>query len=141
MRKSLWIPCLAVLAMTSCLQEYENTSFVPQEAIITWSESSRSVSHDATTFEITLHSNLPWRIVPSVSWISVSPDRGLGDEVLSVKVAKNRTVETRSGYLRATVTEDQFSDFPVSQSGAAAGASSTYYVKTDGDPAASGLCA
>ena len=138
MRKIIFI-CLAVACLSSCLKDFEDTSFTPQPAVITWSEPSHSVANDASTFEITLHSNLPWRISTNASWVSVSPERGLGDEVLTVKVAKNRTVEERSGYIRATVTADQFSDFLISQTGAEGGDSSIYYVKVDGDPAASGL--
>lgn len=130
---------MAAVSLTGCLKEFEDTSFVPQEAIITWSEASKSVSKDASTFEITIHSNLPWRIVPTVSWLSVTPSRGLGDSQLTVKVAKNRTVEERSGKLRAIVTDDQFSEFTVTQGSAEGGSANTYYVKTDGDPAASGL--
>ncbi|MBO4670919.1 MAG: hypothetical protein J5640_03655 [Bacteroidales bacterium] len=138
MRKILII-CALSLGLTSCLKEYQDTSFTPQAAVMTWSEASRAVTKDATTFEVTLHSNLPWRISSSVSWISVTPGRGLGDEVLTVKVAKNRTVEERSGYLRAIVTEDQYSDFHITQGKAEGGDSNTYYVRTDGDPQASGL--
>lgn len=140
MRKSKWILCLAIMGgLTSCLKDYEDTSFTPQPAVITWSEPSKAVTKDAVSFEVTLHSNLPWRAVPSVSWISVSPDRGLGDAVLTVKVAKNRTVEDRTGYLRVIVTADQFSDFQISQGRAEGGDSNTYYVRTNGDPTASGL--
>lgn len=139
MRKSIFILGLAIFGLTGCLKEFDDTSFVPQEAILSWSEPSKSVTKDACTFEITLHSNLPWRIVPTVSWLSVTPDRGLGDELLTVKVAKNRTVEERTGSLRAVVTADQFSEFTVIQGSAEGGSSNTYYVRTNGDPAASGL--
>ena len=125
--------------MVSCLKEYEDTSFVPEKAVISWSEASKTVTKDASSFEVTLHSNLPWMAVSSVSWLNVTPDRGLGDATLTVKVAKNRTVEERSGYLRVIVTEDQFSDFTVTQGKAEGGDSNTYYVRADGDPAASGL--
>ena len=138
MRK-IWIISLAALGLTACLKDYEDTSFTPEKAVITWSEASKEVEKDAITFEVTLHSNLPWRISSSVSWMSVTPERGLGDEVLTVKVAKNRTVEVRSGYLRAIVTADQYSDFPVTQGSSEGGESMIYYVKTDGGPSASGL--
>lgn len=139
MSKYIWIIGLALLGLTSCLKDYEDTSFVPQEAVITWSESSKTVTKDAVSFEVTLHSNLPWRLSSSVSWMSVSPENGLGDEVLTVKVSKNRTVEERSGFLRATVTADQYSDFFVSQGKAEGGDSNVYYVRTDGSAEASGL--
>ncbi len=138
MRK-LCILSVAVLSLTACLKDFEDTSFIPEKAVMSWSEASKTVTKDAITFEVTLHSNLPWRITPSVSWLSVSPERGLGDEVLTVKVAKNRTVEVRSGYLRAVVTADQYCDFPITQESAEGGDSNTYYVKVDGDPTASGL--
>lgn len=138
MRKIL-IMSIAVLSLTACLKDYEDTSFTPEKAVMSWSEPSRSVTKDAISFEVTLHSNLPWRIASSASWISVTPERGLGDAVLTVKVAKNRTVEERSGYLRASVTEDQFSDFPITQGSAEGGDSNIYFVRTDGDPEASGL--
>ena len=133
MRKILII-CALALSMTSCLKDYEDTSFTPEAAVMTWSEASRTVTKDASSFEVTLHSNLPWRISSSVSWISVTPGHGLGDEVLTVKVAKNRTVEERSGYLRAIVTEDQYSDFHITQGKAEGGDSNTYYVRADGNP-------
>ncbi|MBO4447807.1 MAG: hypothetical protein J5764_06750 [Bacteroidales bacterium] len=139
MRKGILILSLAAIGLTGCLKDYEDTSFVPQPAVISWSEESMAVTKDATTFEITLHSNLPWMAVSSASWISVTPDRGLGDAVLTVKVAKNRTVEARSAYLRVIVTADQFSDFPVTQAAAEGGDSNIYYVRADGDPEASGL--
>lgn len=139
MRKSILIAGLAFIGLTGCLSEYEDTSFVPEKAVISWSEASKSVTKDACTFDLTLHSNLPWRIVPSVSWLSVTPDRGLGDAQLTVKVAKNRTVEERSGKLRVIVTEDQFSEFTITQGSAEGGSSNTYYVRTNGDPSASGL--
>ena len=139
MKKNIWILGLVVLGLTACLKPYEDTSFVPQPAVITWSEPSKSVSKDATEFEITLHSNLPWRAVPSVPWLSVTPSRGLGDAVLTVKVAKNRTVEQRTGILRVIVTEDQYSEFSVTQGAAEGGDSNTYFVRENGDATASGL--
>lgn len=128
-----------LLGLTACLKDFEDTSFVPEKAVISWGEESKTLTKDATTFELVLHSNLPWRITPSASWLSVSPERGLGDAVLTVKVAKNRTVEERRAYLRMSVTADQYSDFPVVQGPAEGGDSNTYYVKADGDPSASGL--
>ena len=140
MRKNRWIVGLALLGLTACLKPYEDTSFVPQPAVITWSEPSKSVGKDATEFQITLHSNLPWRAVSSVSWLRVTPSRGLGDEVLTVKVSKNRTPEVRSGILRVIVTEDQYSEYTVTQAASEGGGSSnTYFARPDGDPAASGL--
>ena len=139
MRKSRYILLLAVLGLSSCLKNYEETSFSPEPAVISWSESSLQVGNDAGEFEVTLHSNLPWRAVSDAPWLSVTPSRGLGDAVLTVKVAKNRTVEERSGTLRVIVTEDQFSDFPVLQAASAGGDSSIYYVRQSGDETASGL--
>ncbi|MBO4434301.1 MAG: BACON domain-containing protein, partial [Bacteroidales bacterium] len=139
MRKLSILLIIAICA-SSCLRDFEDTSFVPEELVMSWSETSKTVTKDATSFEVTLHSNLPWMIKPSVSWLSVTPDRGTGDAVLTVKVAKNRTVEDRSGYLRAIVTADQYSDFPVTQGkNDSSGGSITYFVKADGDPEASGL--
>ena len=139
MRKT-WILFALSLCLSSCLKPFEDTSFIPEAAVMSWSAESRSVSKDATSFELTLYSNLPWMIRPSVTWISVTPDRGTGDAVLTVKVAKNRTVEDRSGYLRAIVTADQYSDFHITQGkNDSSGESISYYVKTDGDPQASGL--
>ena len=137
--RNIWIIGVFALGLTSCLSEYEDTSFVPEAAVITWSEPSKTVGKDAAEFVITLHSNLPWRAVSSVPWLSINPGRGLGDTELTVKVAKNRTVETRTGYIRAIVTDDQYSDFQITQQPSEGGSSVTYYVKVDGDPAASGL--
>ena len=139
MRK-LSILLIVAICAGSCLRDFEDTSFVPEKLDMSWSEPSMTVTKDATSFEVTLHSNLPWMIKPSVSWLSVSPDRGTADAVITVKVAKNRTVEDRSGYLRAIVTADQFSDFPITQGkNDSSGGSVTYYVKADGNPEASGL--
>ena len=138
MRKT-GILILAAFAMTACLKDYQDTSFVPQAAVISWSETSRTVEKDPTTFEVTLHSNLPWRAYSTASWLSVSPQRGEGDAVLTIKVAKNRTVEQRTGMIRVVVTEDQFSEFQVTQENSEGGDNNTYYVRTDGSAEASGL--
>lgn len=130
---------LAALLLSACLKEYQDTSFVPQKAVMSWSEPSKTVSNDAATFEVTIHSNLPWRAYSTVSWMSVSPRRGEGDAVITVKVAKNRTVEVRTGEIRAVVTEDQFCTFKVEQESSEGGEAAIYYVRTDGSAEASGL--
>ena len=138
MRKT-GILILAALLLSACLKEYQDTSFVPQQAVMSWSEPSKTVSNDASTFEVTIHSNLPWRASSTVSWMSISPRRGEGDAVITVKVAKNRTVEVRTGEIRAVVTEDQFCTFTVEQESSEGGEATIYYVRTDGSAEASGL--
>lgn len=138
MEKTLSI-ILSVLLCVSCLKEFEDTSFVPEKAVITFSKPSGAVDKDAQTIEVDMASNLPWRATSSVSWATVSPIRGTGPATLVVNIQKNRTVEERSGYIRISVTEDQFADFPISQGASTGGAANTYYVKVDGKAESSGL--
>ena len=114
MKKYHIILC-ATLALTSCLKDFQDTSFAPQKAEISYSIPDKTVDKDAQSFEIALKSNLPWRASSASNWLSVNPQRGMGDETLTITVQKNRTVEERTGYIRVYVTSDQYKDFFVTQ--------------------------
>lgn len=137
--KRTFIFIFSALSCISCLKDFEDTSFTPEKAVITFSKPSESVDKDARSFEVEVASNLPWRASSSVSWATVSPIRGTGPATLTISVQKNRTVEDREGYIRISVTEDQYADFHISQGRSTGGSANTYYVKTDGSADASGL--
>lgn len=129
-----------MLPLVSCLSEFEDTSFTPEKAVMKWSGAPADMLvSDAATMEVSLSSNLPWRITSCPTWITVSPKRGSGNETISVKIQRNRTVEQRTGTIRASVTPDQYAEFSIVQDGSASGTAVVYYVKTDGNPEASGL--
>lgn len=137
--KRTFIFILSALSCISCLKDFEDTSFTPEKAVITFSKPSESVDKDARSFEVEVASNLPWRASSSVSWATVSPIRGTGPATLTITVQKNRTVEDREGYIRISVTEDQYADFHITQGRSTGGSANTYYVKVDGNSDASGL--
>lgn len=138
MKKYHIILC-ATLALTSCLKDFQDTSFAPQKAEISYSIPDKTVDKDAQSFEIALNSNLPWRASSASNWLSVKPQRGMGDETLTITVQKNRTVEERTGYIRVYVTSDQYKDFFVTQGSSEGGQANVYYVRVDGNASASGL--
>lgn len=128
------------LALVSCLKDFEDTGFTPEKAVMAWTGAPEGeFVSDAATVEVKLNSNLPWRITSCPTWITVTPVRGTGDETLTVSIQRNRTVEKRTGLVRASVTKDQFTELTIVQDGSASGESIAYYVKENGDPEASGL--
>lgn len=132
----------AILLMTAtgCLKEFEDTSFTPEKAVMSWSAlSGEPMVSDAATFDVNLTSNLPWRITSCPTWASVTPKSGLGDGKVTVSIQRNRTIEQRRGVIRASVTADQYCELEIVQDGSASGGSITYYVKPDGAGEKTGL--
>lgn len=130
----------AALVLAGCLKEYEDTSFVPEVAVMSWGAISQEpMIADAASFDVSLSSNLPWRITECPSWASVTPKSGLGDGKVTVSVQRNRTIEMRRGVIRASVTKDQYCELEIFQDGSASGGSMTYYVKPEGAGEKTGL--
>lgn len=53
----------------------------------------------ASTKSITITSNDSWTITPSVSWITVSPSAGSGDQSVKISIAESKEAETRIGQI------------------------------------------
>jgi hypothetical protein len=68
---------------------------VTPELIVT--PANRNVGSDAgqTTFDVT--SNISWDVSESVSWLTVTPTSGTGDDVLTVNYDQNTSVNARVG--------------------------------------------
>ena len=138
--KRIIIVMLAVLSLVSCLKSFEDTSFVPEKAVMSWSGSPEGpMIADAATFEVNLSSNLPWRISACPTWATVTPKSGLGNEKITISIQRNRTIEQRRGVIRASVTSDQYCELELVQDGSSSGGSMTYYVKPGGAGEKTGL--
>ncbi|MCB1229279.1 MAG: hypothetical protein KDN19_03380 [Verrucomicrobiae bacterium] len=60
---------------------------------------SKTVSTAAQSYDITVTSNTSWSVSESLSWASVSPTSGTGNDTVTVSVTENTIVASRNGNL------------------------------------------
>ncbi len=125
--------------MVSCLDETDNTGFTPATPEISFEEETINIDQQGGERTVRLNSNLPWRVSSDSPWVSVVNSSGLEGGDIVVNIQRNRTRDIRNAVLTAYVTEDYKARLNIIQDATPAGESFVYYVKTDGNAAASGL--
>ena len=135
---SLILATLAVIAVSSCLNQEDETGFTPEKPVISFSEGSVTVDKEASEITITINSNLPWRVKSNATWVKLDVSNGLESSTITATIARNRLRSERTAQLTAWVTEDSKATMTIVQAPADASESVTYHVKVDGDGLASG---
>ena len=103
-------------------------------------ETSITAEKATKDYELSIKSNLPWRIECDKDWVSFDPSYGQGDATITVTVAANRTLDERTATISAYVIKGENVTLPVTQAAASASDLAThYYVKTDGSADKDGL--
>lgn len=64
------------------------------------SPATRGINETAQVYTFEISSNAPWSITETADWISVNPESGSGDEIITVAVLENTDPESRSGILQ-----------------------------------------
>ncbi len=108
------ILCSVIVTFSSC-KEDEIGAFTPKDPDLSLNTNEIEVPKTGGLYDITVQSNLPWRVKSNVSWISIENGYGMGDGAFTVKVEKNETLETRSGKLIAWITEDAQQEIIINQ--------------------------
>lgn len=124
----------------ACQDTSDDTAFTPQTPVLTFEESGITAEKGTKDYELTINSNLPWRIECDKDWVSFDPSYGPGDAKITVTVSANRTLEERSATISAYVIKGENTTLPVKQAAASASDLATnYYVKADGAADKDGL--
>ena len=107
--------CVITISTTTASVDFVLTQTGIAE-ILTLDPMATTVDHQSSSFEIALTSNSSWTVGPTCSWMSVSPESGEGNAVLTLNIDENTTFYQRDTLLRvfgATL----HSDFALSQLG------------------------
>ena len=64
------------------------------------SPATRGINETAQVYTFEISSNAPWTITETADWISVNPESGSGDELITVTVLENTDPESRNGMLQ-----------------------------------------
>ena len=129
----------ATFLITGCLNSIDETGFTPETPEIAFSQENVDVENKGGDIELTLNSNLPWRIKSDSPWIILTQENGLEGGKITVNIQKNRMREERRGVITAWVTDEYKASVNIIQAAASASESFTYYVKADGNGLADGL--
>lgn len=129
----------AALSLTACLDRTDDTGFTPLTPEISFEELTLDVDNTGGEKEITLNSNLPWRMKANVSWITFPTPSGQSGGTVKIIIAKNRLRDELKGTVTAYITDEHTATLTVTQAAASSSEAITYYVKTDGDPLSDGI--
>lgn len=127
-----------IFCLSSCLNEIDESGFIPVDPQISFDRESENVANTASTVTLTLTSNLPWRISSDAAWATLSQSYGDESTEITVTIAKNRLREERIANITAYITPDSKTTFVLSQAAAEASEPITYYVKANGDGISTG---
>lgn len=130
----------ACAALGACQDFSDDTAFTPETPELSFVETSITAEKATKDYELSIKSNLPWRIECDKDWVSFDPSYGPGDATITVTVAANRTLDERTATISAYVIKGENVTLPVTQAAASASDLAThYYVKTDGSADKDGL--
>ena len=130
----------ACAALGACQDFSDDTAFTPETPELSFEETSITAEKATKDYELSIKSNLPWRIECDKDWVSFDPSYGQGDATITVTVAANRTLDERTATISAYVIKGENVTLPVTQAAASASDLAThYYVKTDGSADKDGL--
>lgn len=120
----------AALLGFGCQDTSDDTGFTPQTPVVSIVESKIDAEKKSADYQITVKSNLPWRLVSDADWVTFDPANGLSDAVVKVTVATNRSLNERKCNISAYVIRGQEVSIPVIQAPSTASDLAThYYVK------------
>lgn len=131
---------MLIIAVFSSCQKIDIKSFNVQGGEIVFQEEEIEVDNYLDTIEITLQSNLPYRLVTKSKWISFV--KGNGDEsgVVQIIVDRNRELENRIGVVEAYITDEVRTSLVIKQkAGAESSEKKHLYVKSTVSDGADGL--
>lgn len=130
----------ACAALGACQDFSDDTAFTPETPELSFVEESIIAEKATKDYDLSIKSNLPWRIECDKDWVSFDPSYGQGDATITVTVAANRTLDERTATISAYVIKGENTTLPVTQAAASASDLAThYYVKTDGSADKDGL--
>lgn len=137
---SLLFGCI-ILGTLSCSQE-DLGSFIPKDPNLTFGQSDTMlVTKDAADYEVSVTTNLPWRVKTDADWIVLNTQRGLESDTVSFSVAKNPTTQPRTAKLIAWITSEYQNVIVIRQEAGdpLPDSSVDYYVKKTGSVDNDGL--
>lgn len=130
----------ACTAFGACQDFSDDSAFTPETPELSFVEESIVAEKGTKDYELSIKSNLPWRIEADKDWVTFDPSYGQGDATITVTVAANRTLNERMATISAYVIKGENTTLPVKQAAASASDLATnYYVKVDGKETNDGL--
>ena len=110
----------ACAALGACQDFSDDTAFTPETPELSFVETSITAEKATKDYELSIKSNLPWRIECDKDWVSFDPSYGQGDATITVTVAANRTLDERTATISAYVIKGENVTLPVTQAAASA---------------------
>ena len=131
----------AACAVFGACQDFsDDSAFTPETPELSFVESGIDAGKATGDYQLTIKSNLPWRIEADKDWVTFDPSFGPGDATITVTVAANRTLSERTATISAYVIKGENTSLPVKQAAASASDLAThYYVKADATADKDGL--
>lgn len=138
---SLLILLIAVLVFNACVEDVDLSKFTPKDPEMSFESGTVNVLKKDSTYTLLLTSNLPWRVQSNVEWITFEKQNGLATDSVYMKVAKNVSLDSRTGKVTAWITDEYRKELIVIQEAGdpLPDVSVLYYVKADGNATADGL--
>ena len=132
---------IAVQVFNACVEDVDLSKFTPKDPEMSFESGTVNVVKRDSTYKLLLTANLPWRVQSNIEWITFEKQNGLATDTVYVKVAKNNSLESRSGKITAWITDEYKKELIVIQEAGdpLPDISVRYYVKTDGNAIADGL--
>ena len=81
----------ACAALGACQDFSDDTAFTPETPELSFVETSITAEKATKDYELSIKSNLPWRIECDKDWVSFDPSYGQGDATITVTVAVRST--------------------------------------------------
>ena len=97
----------ACAALGACQDFSDDTAFTPETPELSFVETSITAEKATKDYELSIKSNLPWRIECDKDWVSFDPSYGQGDATITVTVAANRTLDERTATISAYVIKGE----------------------------------
>lgn len=97
------------IILGGCEKAIDLESFTPKDPNMVLSTETVAAEKIEKDYQVTVTSNLPWRAKSNVDWIALdgNTDQGMTekDNTIKFKVAKNPTVQPRSGTISVWITD------------------------------------
>ena len=131
---------IACAAFGACQDFSDDSAFTPETPELSFVESKIEAGKATGDYQLSVKSNLPWRIESDKDWVTFEPSFGTGNATITVTVAANRTLNERFATISAYVIKGENTTLPVTQAAASASDLAThYYVKADAAATTDGL--
>ena len=121
----------ACAALGACQDFSDDTAFTPETPELSFVEESIIAEKATKDYDLSIKSNLPWRIECDKDWVSFDPSYGQGDATITVTVAANRTLDERTATISAYVIKGENTTLPVTQAAASASGSCDALLRQD----------